>query len=346
MPDDNKPPKDKPTVRSTDPPTPLTELPAEGLVGLGTGGDVAVPDGLVAAPLPLRSGSITLDVGTDITDQLNQASPAFGNVLTAVGNAVAASQQTLDKSVVDTVKKLNDTKIKVVTQVVEELNADGIPDPTKTQLITNEVSVLNYFTPTFHQWRRVSIAMDLAVGEFHSEQGVQFTKHQESTSGGGSFLWGFGGWFNFQHASSDQSVQTDAEQNVAWSSGQCLIDAELAPRNTGKLPVPASVTIGPQIYVTQGAVSEQKTGEIVTSRSVALLIELRKTSGEPMQQGVNITLETGGLLPSFATGSSTDINGQVKVTLTRSLSAASKGFQKFQGSVNLKSITTGFTVLL
>lgn len=346
MPDDNKPKNDPPTTRGTAPQTPLTELPAGGVVGLSTGGDVAVPDGILAGRLPVGAGSITLDTGKDITDELGQASPAFGNVLMAVGNAVAGSQQALDKSLVDTVKKLSDTKIKVVTQVLEELNDDGIPDPTKTKLITNEVSVLNFFTPDSLRWQRVSISVDLAVGAFHAEQGVQFTKHQESTSAGGSFTWGFGGWFNFQHASSDQSVQTNAEQNVAWSSGQCLIDAELTPRQTGKFPVPASVTIGPQIYVTQGAVSEQKTGETVTSRSVVLLIELRKRSGEPMQQGVNITLETGGLLPSFATGSSTDINGQVKVTLTRSLSVADKGFKKFQGSVGLKSITTPFTVTL
>jgi hypothetical protein len=322
---------------------PQIEVPPEGAIGLSTGGDVAVPDGITGAVM--RSGMI-LDVGTDVTDQLNQASPAFGNVLMAVGNAVAASQKGLDKSVVDTVTKLNDTKIKVVTQVIQELNDDGLPDPAKTQLVTNEVSVLNYFRPTFNKIDFLNISMDLSVGAFHSQQGVQFTKHQESVSAGGSYTWGFGGWFNLQYASTNQSVQIDNRQDVAWSSGQCLIDLQFGPRGASALPVAAAINIGPQIYVTQGTVAEIKTGNTLTGRSVNLYIEVRKTSGEAMQQGVNITLEAGGLLPSFATGSSTDINGKVKVTLTRSLASASQGFQKFPISILLGSISKQFTVTL
>ena len=340
---DESPEPRKAGAKDVAPSAPRIEVPPEGVIGLSTGDDVAVPDGINAAVM--RSGMI-LDVGTDVTDQLNQAFPAFGNVLMAVGGGVAAAQKNLDKSVVDTVKKLNDTKIKIVTQVVEELNDDGLPDPAKTKLVTNDVSVLNYFTPNFYKVDFVNISMDLSVGAFHAEQGVQFTKHQESVSAGGSYTWGFGGWFNLQYASTNQSVQIDNRQDVAWSSGQCLIDLQLGPRGGSALPVAAAINVGPQIYVTQGAVAEIKAGETVTGRSVDLLIELRKRSGEAMQQGVNITLEAGGLLPSFPTGSSTDINGKVKVTLRRSLASATQGFQKFPISILLGSISKQFTVTL
>jgi hypothetical protein len=358
VPEEKKPELKKTTTKSAasttpmTPTTPITPVTAETtseLVSVDTASDVALPKSSIGTGARVAfalAASAAVDTGADVNAQLSQSVPAFGNVLVSIGNAVAASQQALDKSVVDTVKKLNDTKIKVVTQVIQELDDDGIPDASKTKLVTNEVSVLNYFTPTFHQWDNVSISMDLAVGAFHSEQGVQFNKQQETASAGGSYLWGFGGWFNFQAAGSEQSTSTQSQQDSAWSSGQCLIDAQLGPRRTGKFPVPAAINIGPQIYVTQGAVTEQKTADTVTGRSVDILIELRKRGGEAMQKGVNIVLEAGALLPSFTTGSSTDANGKVKLTLTRSLSAASKGFQKFPLGVSLGSIHQPFTVTL
>ncbi|MES1243869.1 MAG: hypothetical protein ABUT39_19850 [Acidobacteriota bacterium] len=344
MADGNKSKESQKTAASA---SPVTELPREGgVVGASPGGTLTTSD---ASELTTPTGGILLatdDPGKKITGELGAGAPAFGSVLSSIGTAVATSQKALDKGVVDAVKKLSEKKIKVVTQVVQELNDDGIPDTAKTKLITNEVSVLNYFTPTFHEWKTVELSMDLTVGAFHAEQGVQFNAHQESSSIGGGGAWGFGGWFDFSHASSDQSVKIKNQQDVAWSSGQVQLVAQLGPRNTGKFPVPASVEIGPQIYVTQGAVTEQKTADVVTSRSVDVLIELRKRSGEPMQQGVNIVLESGTLLPSFATGSSTDGNGRVKVKLTRSLSAAAKGFEKFPLSVSLGSRNKSFTVML
>lgn len=323
--------------------SPATELPrAGGVISAGTGDAMMAPEPFS----PTGSLLASEDPGVTTTDKLGAGAPAFGNVLTAIGTAVATSQKALDKGVVEAIKKLNDKKITIVTQVVQELNDYGIPDPKKTNLITNEVSVLNYFTPTFHEWKNVELSMDLTVGAFHSEQGVQFNAHQESSSVGASGSWGFGGWFNFSHASASQSVSTSDRLDVAWSSGQVHLDAQLGPRNTGKFPVPSSVEIGPQIYVTQGAVAEQKTGDTVTGRSVDVLIELRKTNGAPMQKGVNIVLESGKLLPSFPDGSSTDDNGRVKVQLKRSLSSAATGFEKFPLSVSLGAKRQPFTVTL
>jgi hypothetical protein len=79
-----------------------------------------------------------------------------GNVLASIGSAVAVSQKALDKSVVDTIKKLNDKKIKVVTAVRQELTDDGVPDASKTTLVTNELSVLSLFTPEFHEFKELT----------------------------------------------------------------------------------------------------------------------------------------------------------------------------------------------
>ena len=340
------------TTSSTTPQNPLTELPREGgIVGATTGGDVAADAvGSNAAAPPVPSGGIILGAGEDAAKRLGEGAPVFGQVLKNIGLAVAESQKALDEGVITGIKKLNDTKIKVVTQVVQELNDDGLPDASKTQLVTNELSVLNFFVPTFHEWKNVELSMDLSVGEFDATQGVKFHAEQESTSvgaGGSKSAWGFSGWFSASHSQSEQTVNVESSQDVSWSSGQVRVSALLGPRRTGKFPTPATVEIAPQIYVTQGAISEQKTDEVVTSRAVDVMIEIRKRDGSKMQEGVPIVVESGGLLPDFgATGSSTDAKGRVKVKLTRSLAGGAKGFQKFPISVALKAKRQAFTVTL
>ena len=285
-------------------------------------------------------------MGTDVTNQLNQAIPAFGNVLTAIGNGVATSQKALDQNVITTVNTLNTTNIDVLTDVVDVLNDDGLPDASQTQLITENVSVLNFFSPTVHEWKNVSISMDLEVGSFHQDQGVQFSanQHSEQTTATGLF-WGFLGWFDTDTVDTNQIKNTTSQQEVQWQQGQIRVDALLGPRNTGKFPIPDAVTIGPQIYITQGAVVENKTGNVVTSRQVDVQIEVRKTSGAP-NPTVNILLDSGSLLPSFTGGTSTtDASGKLKVTLTRNVSGAS-GFVKFPVTASLGLLRKAFTVTL
>lgn len=322
--------------------------PAGGLVGISETFGIAVASvGGGENPGVLPSGGITLDVGADVTSQLNQAIPAFGNVIAAIGNGVATSQQALDKSVVDTVNKLNTTNITVVTQVVEVLNDDGLPDGSKTQLVTQNVSVLNYFSPIVHEWKNVAIAMDLEVGSFHADQGLQFSRTQEvQTVSAVGLFWGFVGWFDTEDKTTTSSLTVSNTQEVAWQQGQVRVDALLGPRNTSRFPTPDSVTIGPQIYISQGAVIEQKAGQVVTARTLNVVIEVRKASGIA-NPGVNLVVDAGGLLPSFIGGTSTtDANGVVRMTLTRNLTAGFTGFQKFTVTVSLGDLQKTFNVTL
>lgn len=316
------------------------------LLGAMSGGAL-VPGGVTGSlPVRVRAGGITLDAGTEVTDQLDASVPAFGNVLRSIGDGLAISQKALDKGVIDTVNALNNTKIKVVTDVVEVLGDDGLPDVTQTSLVTNEVSVLNFFTPTVHEWKNMSVAMDLSIGSFHQEQGLQFNQvqHRGGTTGTGLF-WGFLGWFDTDNATTETSVTTHRTNDVSWQTGQIRVDALLGPRNTGKLPVPASVAVGPQIFVSQGAVQDQKTGDTITARTLDLQIEVRKADGSP-NPAKNVTLASGGLLPSFPAGSATDANGQLKVTLTRTLVPGFTTPLSFQLSVSLGQLRKPFTVTL
>lgn len=342
----SKPTHDEPAQK------PAADLPQGGLEVAPAGGGavpVTVPEDF-AARLP--SGGFMLsaleeDVAEDVGAKLEEAAPAFGNVLSAIGNAVAESQKALDKSVVDTINKLNDTTIDVVNQVVIELNDDGVPygDEAHTTLVKNTVSVLNYYTPVFHAWREVRIAMDLAVGAFHTQQGFQFSQKQSSTSIGGGISWAgaFGGWFSASHSRSQQSAESSSQSDVAWSSGQLLVDAEIGPRATVDFPPAAEIAIGPQILILQGKIEELKSGTTVTGRSVDLAIEIRKSNGEPNPE-VAFTVEAPGL--SGGGNKATDKQGKATVQLTRDLSAGTRGFRQFPLSVRLGAMSKPYPLTL
>jgi hypothetical protein len=146
---------------------------------------------------------------------------------------------------------------------------------------------------------------------------------QSSSLGSVGLFFGFVGLGYYSQSSSYASMQTDSHRESQWATGSVQLDAVLTPRRTTKFPVPASVSIGPQIFVSQGSVLETKVGGVVTERSIDALITVRKASGA-VNPSKNLDLDPAGLLPSFAStggfsGSSTNSNGQCKVTLKRSI---------------------------
>ncbi len=285
------------------------------------------------------------DIGDTVNKQLAQGIPAFGNVLMALGTGVGNSQKALDASAIDAIKKLNEKRITVVTQVVQELDEDGQFDAERTELITNEVSVLTYARPASHRWSNVRVSMDLEVGKFHAEQGLEFNTSQQSTSIGGAFTWGFGGWFDVRHSQSSVTVDSRAEQEVAWSSGQCRIDAVLEGVRSKDLPVAAQITSGPQIYFSQGPVTEVREEERLVARTTVVNIDVRRSDGRP-NNGRNIEIDAGSLLPSFTGGSSvSDTNGRVEVTLRRELGGAA-GFRRFNVTASFAKIRRTFAITL
>jgi hypothetical protein len=275
---------------------------------------------MAAGPVGLATG--TLDA--DVSSQLRTVAPTFGQVLASIGQGVADSQTALDNGVVETVSQLASTNITVVTDVIQHLGDDGLPDIARTQLITQDLSVLNFFMPTVHEWKRVIISMDLSVGAFDNEQAMMFhaKQHGFGTALAGLF-WGFIGVGEMHNYDRVQNVNTTNKQEASWSQGQVRLDATLGPRTTGKLPVPDRVVTGPQITMSQGTVVDADTGGALR-RSVDVIIAVLKRDGS-VNANVPLTLEAGSLLPSFATtggftGSITNAQGKVKVTLSRNLS--------------------------
>lgn len=339
------------TTKTAEPSATKLHVPPRGRTGLSRaqrGGPVGSTLG--ADTLPAGLGASLLDA--DVSQELRDSTPTFGNVLRSIGLGVAASQQALDASLVDTVRRLSDTTIKVVTDVIQKLDDDGLPVTASTQLVTNELSVLNFVTPTVHQWEQVNLSMDLTVGSFEAEQGLVFHRNQWDiavhTYG---LFWGFIGWTDTHNNSSDVDVTRQTRQEQDWAEGQVRLDALLAPRRTTKFPVPAQVAIGPQLFFTLGSITETAgAGGGITARSIEVTIRVLKRDGGN-NPSKNITLDSGGLLQSFITGggftgSTTNADGLVKVTLTRNLNPFFSRPVRFVVKASLGSVSRTTSITL
>lgn len=251
--------------------------------------------------------------------QFDSMMPTFGNVLLNIGSGVAASQEEMDKSLIETVKKLQDTKIKIVTDVIQELDDHGLPDATKeVKLVTEEVSLVNYVPPTQQLWNRVALSMDLTVSGMSAENGMVLKQQQTQASGvAGSSWWGFYGWFDGQASSSRQEQSTQSGYEQQWSSGQVRLDATLGSRRMDKLPVGAEVVTGPQISFSVGQATETKTGALVR-RTVDVTIQVRRGNGQVLV-GQALSVASDPFPYSFGTpeGSITNTSGKVVVQLSR-----------------------------
>ena len=285
----------------------------------------AIPSGaIVGGGMPSGLFSSTQALEADVSGELAGLAPTFGDVLMSIGSGVATSQDALDKGLVETAKALSNAKINVVTDVIQELNDDGLPVAEQTELIEHEVSLINYVAPTVHEWSHVALSMDLNVGAIDNDTGVTFDRKQTSGSVGGvGLFFGFVGFGLYSDSERSTYYSSNTSRESDWAQGQVRMDAMLRPRKVENFPAPAEVTIGPQIYFAQGGITETVSGGVVTARSMDVLIHCRKADGSA-NPNVIITLDSGPFGHSFVstggfTGNTTNADGQIKATLTRQI---------------------------
>ena len=298
-----------------------------------------------------RSDTTLLDVADTVAGKLDAIAPTFGEILKSVGTGVAKAQRALDDSVRDTVAKLSNTKIDVVTDVIQRIDDDtGMPlEPNPEQdLIKQNLSVLNFVTPSVHEWKYVALSMDMSVAGMDSKTGMKFSSASFNTSRSSSGLFfGFVGVGRTTASASFNAVRTDIERESEWASGRVQLDAMLAPRRTTKFPVPATVEIGPQVFVVQGRTTDVKSGvgatATLTERNVEITITVLKANGEP-NSGKNPAIEVPGLLREAVAGGATDAAGKVKYRLRRFYNSGAAAFATFAVTVRLGAIVRRFNV--
>ncbi len=323
-----------PDDRKRKPPTPTGRVPstraADIAVGAplpGTAGVTTLPEGGILAGAAPGALSTPLGLEADASQEFAEFAPTFGDVLLSIGTGVASSQDALDRGMVTSAKQLSQKKIKIVSEVVQKLDDDGLPRASATELVTEDVSLINFISPTVHEWKNVSLSMDLEVGRIDQETGYTFkSKQKETNTHAYGLFWGFVGWYDTDDKTTQTFNTSNFRRESSWSAGQVRLDAHMAPRTTGKFPVPAEVTIGPQIYLSQGSVSEVVDNGAVTSRSLDILVQVRKANGQPSPT-VNVEVDLDRFGYSFSatdpfTGSTTNAQGEAKLTVTRDIPSA------------------------
>ena len=286
----------------------------------------ALPEGsiLSAGALIPGGGGGVLANEADVSGELAELAPSFGDILASIGRGVADSQTALDRGLVDTATTLSQSTITVVTDVVQELNDDGLPVPSATQLVTENVSLINFVRPTAHQWSHVALRMDMTVGAVDNERGISVnskTKSARATNVGLFFGFLGIGVSSFKERSTFRSEESDFESN--WAEGRVLMDALLQPRNVEGFDPPAEVSIGPQIFMAFGSVQETLNSGVVTARATDIVITVRKANGA-VNPSVMIDVDPGPFDLSFATadgftGNTTNAAGQCRITLSRNI---------------------------
>jgi hypothetical protein len=253
-----------------------------------------------------------------VTGQLNAMAPTFANVLRSIGEGVASSQATMDRGLKETIEKLKGTKIKVVTQVVQELDDDGLPSKDGPDLVVKEQSLINFVEPHQHVWQSIKLSMDMTVSDVSTEHGMTFKRDQTSVSTHGHSLpWGFGNWFSVSAYGTHTEQTSDTNSHNTWSSGQVRLDAQLESRHADRLPVGIEVEIGPKIYFSQGPVKETR-GKTSTRREVDVAVQVQLASAA-VNPDVTLVMSCTHLAAAFAgkTGGKTDALGNAVITVSR-----------------------------
>lgn len=285
-----------------------------------------VPEGRILSSDALVPGGMAgaLALEADVSGELAQLAPSFGDILASIGRGVADSQTALDRGLVSTANALSQNNITIVTDVIQELNDDGLPVPSATQLVTQSVSLINFVRPTAHQWSHVALRMDMTVGAVDNERGMTVNTRNRSFTAvnAGLFLGILGiGVMSVKSNSTFRKEESDFESN--WAEGRVMMDALLQPRTVEGFDPPAEVTIGPQIFMALGSVQETLSSGVVTARSTTVVITVRKADGS-VNPSVAIDVDPGPFNLSFSTtggftGNTTNAGGQCSITLTRSI---------------------------
>lgn len=309
------------------------------LAALGSPGSTALLD------------TALLDTADTVANKLSDIAPSFGEILKSIGSGVAKAQRALDDGVISTIKKLSDTKIDVVTDVVQRIDDDtGMPlEPVPSDLIKQQLSVLNFITPSVHEWKYVALSMDMSVSGMDSKTGMTFKNSSFSTSHESKGLFfGFVGVGTTTASAAFNLTHTNIERESEWVSGRVQLDAMLGPRKTTKFPVPASVEIGPQIFAVQGKTTDVKSGvgasAVLVERNVELTITILKRNGEANSGKTPLIVSPGVMREFVGADGSTDGSGKVKYRLRRFYNGGASGFATIPVTVSLGAITRRFEV--
>ncbi len=251
---------------------------------------------------------------TDVSGQLNTAGMAFGDLVRLTGQAVASTQQELNKTAADSTSALAKTLVDVIA--VQEVDYDDQGNVTAAKTFTQKLPLIDVVDPVLYEWRQVRLQGRFTASQFSAGSSTDTSSHHSTDSSGqaGVLLVFGGGYNNFQYDSS----QTHVESNVGVESSVGLIrmNAILEPRHDIGVPKPRQAVVGPSIAIEAGPVTDVG-GPPATSRTMEAVLTYENADGVPIA-GKTLSIEAQGVAWEYVGGvDTTDADGQLTILLTR-----------------------------
>ncbi|HYP54107.1 MAG TPA: hypothetical protein VEQ42_11235 [Pyrinomonadaceae bacterium] len=265
---------------------------------------------------------------SNITDEVKDIGPAFGNFVESVGMAVAKAQAELDKTLRETAKMLSEQTIDVIA-VWEQQLSDATGEMEQGFAKKEKMPLVAYVMPTAYHWSRVYLEADMKVSEFNADHGFniqQKSSHFNANARAGySMFGGFSGGGSVGYGSSNNETNVHSSASIDTAAGNVHMEATLEPRGDIQLPRPYVVQKGPRLKVyiqdvkpIETADPNDATKKIITGREATLVVELKKANGDP-NSGKNLEFRVDQPLVTFSTpnGTKTNTEGEVTITLRR-----------------------------
>jgi hypothetical protein len=211
----------------------------------------------------------------DVTPQLAEAAPAFGDVLRSFAHSIALAQTAMDDAALESVKTLSAQKVDIPVLIKQKLTEDGTPDSVEIQ--TASVPLTSIVMPSMQEVQQGTIRMDMRVQSFNSTSGVNF--NQNMASAGVSYS---GHGFGFAVAMNNTNVNAQFSNMSDFSSGSVMMSVDIVDRTGFELPVPAQYGIGAAIMVRLASVTQSTTtvgNTPTTTRTATVTVKKVTTTG-------------------------------------------------------------------
>src|SRR4029079_10588944 len=101
---------------------------------------------------------------TDVSGQLATAGLAFGDLVKLTGQAVADTQQTLNKTAADSTSTLAQTLVDVI--VVQETDFADNANVTGGKSFTQQLPLIDFVDPVLYQWTQVRLQGRFVASQF------------------------------------------------------------------------------------------------------------------------------------------------------------------------------------
>jgi hypothetical protein len=255
----------------------------------------------------------------DVTGEVRGAGLAFGDLVSATGNAVANTQRQLNDTSATSATALATTKVDVIA--VQEKIFDDLGALDSVQTFSRKLPLVNFIDPVFYEWTSVRLQGEFFAREFTSESNSSSSSSNSSSSsagptGGGLMSFVLGPPRFTTSGSSSQSGSVNATSSSDTAIGTMRMTALLRPRRDVGVPKPNQAIQGPRLAIIEGEILD-----IVgppAARTASVLLEYRRRDGAPIV-GKALSIDTHGVPWRFADPANTltDAQGRIEIEMRR-----------------------------